>query len=259
MKRGRYLLLTLLLLLTSGYGNASDVLKVWCSGGLMPVLKTVVADWQQRSGINVEIEAAPSMGQTPQSVPQRLAHHQQADVLVMVEAGMRPLVAQGWIAAADSVALADSWIALAVPAGQTRPDNSTAQALRATLLHARRVAYSDSASGRYVSGELFRRLGIAQAMRAKSLQVPATPVGAIVAEGQADIGFQQLSELQAVRGIEVVGLLPASLQKATRYAAVIVRASRHQEAGRAFIRYLVSAKVAAVIREKGMDPLGVGH
>lgn len=259
MKKGLILFFLLVMMGIPGYACYAATLKIWCSGGLMPVLQQIAPDWQKRSGILLDIEAAPSMGTTPQSIPQRLAHHQRADVLVMVEDGMAPLVTQGKVAAEDKVALANSWIALAVPAGDPVPDISTARNLREVLLKSRRVAYSDSASGRYVSSHLYRKLGIENVMRAKSQRIPATPVGTILAERKADIGFQQLSELRAVKGITVVGLLPSSLQKATRYSAVVLKQSQQQAQGRAFIRYLASGDVARVIREKGMDPLAADY
>lgn len=259
MKKRLNLFLLLVVVGVPGYTCYAATLKIWCSGGLMPVLQQIAPDWQQRSGILLDIEAAPSMGGTPQSIPQRFAHHQHADVLMMVEDGMAPLIAQGRVDAKDKVALANSWIALAVPAGDPSPDISTARKLRNVLLKSQHVAYSDSASGRYVSSHLYRQLGIEKVMLAKSQMIPATPVGTIVAARKADIGFQQLSELRAVKGLTVVGLLPSSLQKATRYSAVVLKQSQQQALGRAFIRYLASGDVARVIREKGMDPLAVNY
>jgi len=235
----------------------SAELTVWCSGGLMPVVQQIAPGWQQRSGNTLHIEAAPSMGETPQSIPQRLAHGQHADVLVMVDDGIAPLAAKGWVREGDKTTLANSWIALAVPKGSPVPDISSVDRLRTVLLKAHRVAYSDSASGRYVSQQLFTRLGIAPQMAAKSRRVPAVPVGKIVANHQADVGFQQLSELKAVAGIIIAGLLPAEVQHTTLYSAIPLKTS--QPEARAFIDYLASAEVAKVIRAQGMDPLKHPH
>lgn len=245
-------LLALSLLLILPLTGQAQPLTVWCSGGMMPVLREALPDWQRHSDIQVKLEAAPSMGNTPQSVPQRLAHHQIADVLVMVDDGIAPLVTRGWVNTADKVTLAISWIALAVPGSAAVPDISSAEKLRRVLLRAQSVAYSDSASGIYVSQRLFRRLGIESVMLAKSRLIQASPVGREVASHRVSMGFQQYSELKAVSGLSVV-LLPAPLQKATRYSAVIVKA-RRSPAAREWVHFLQSPRVAQLIREKGMDP-----
>lgn len=255
MKKLTYWLFLLLIVCTAPL--YAQELTVWCSGGLMPVIQQVATRWEERSGIGLHIEAAPSMGDTPQSIPQRLAHRQHADVLVMVDAGIRPLAIRGWVDEHDKVALANSRIAVAVPAGDPVPDISSTDRLRSVLLRAGSVAYSDSASGLYVSQQLFQRLGIAPQMVAKSRMIQATPVGKIVAAHQVDIGFQQLSELQAVPGLTIVGLLPQEVQQITLYSAIPLKHSQSQS--RSFIRYLTSGEVADVIREEGMEPLNIKH
>ncbi|PIJ49307.1 hypothetical protein BL250_12045 [Erwinia sp. OLTSP20] len=256
-RKNRFIFLLLIpLMLFSAQSVARETtLIVFCSGGLMGVLEQLAPVWQQRTGVHLQLEAAPSMGNTPQSIPQRLAHHQPADVLVMVDAGIKPLVERKWVSINNRLPLANSYVALAIAAGKRKPDISTPDKLKAVLLQAHHVAYSDSASGRYVSEKLYKKLGIEKQMLAKSTMIPATPVGKIVASGKADVGFQQLSELQAVKGITVVGLLPGSLQKTTLYSAVPVDNSAHPSLARDFIHYLSSADVAGIIRQKGMSPI----
>ncbi|WP_078004704.1 substrate-binding domain-containing protein [Izhakiella australiensis] len=254
-RRFKYALTLVLMLFSSLSAARETTLTVFCSGGLMGVLQQLAPAWQQRSGVRLQIESAPSMGSTPQSIPQRLAHHQQADVLVMVDDGIKPLVEHKWVSLNNRVPLANSYVALAIPAGKKKPDISTPDKLKAVLLKAHHVAYSDSASGRYVSESLYKKLGIERQMAAKSEMIPATPVGKIVASGKADVGFQQLSELQVVKGITVVGLIPDSLQKTTLYSAIPLDNSAHPSQARDFIHYLSSAHVASIIRQKGMSPL----
>jgi molybdate transport system substrate-binding protein len=140
-------------------------------------------------------------------------------------------------------------------AGASKPDISSVDALRRALLAANSIAYSDSASGAYVSTELFKRLGIADQVAGKSRMMPAEPVGAVVPRGEAEIGFQQVSELKAIAGIDLVGPLPAELQKITIFSAGIVVGAREPDAARALIAFLASPTAAAAIRDSGLEPM----
>jgi molybdate transport system substrate-binding protein len=120
------------------------------------------------------------------------------------------------------------------------------------------VAYPDSASGVYVSTEMFGKLGIAEAMKDKARKIPATPVGKIVARGDAEIGFQQVSELKAVEGIDIVGPLPNELQKITVFSAGIASVSKEPDAGKALINFLASLAARAKLVKSGLDPMASG-
>jgi molybdate transport system substrate-binding protein len=145
-----------------------------------------------------------------------------------------------------------------VKAGAPKPDISSADTLKRALLAAKSVAYSDSASGVYVSSEMFKKLGIENEMKDKARMIPATPVGEIVAHGDAEIGFQQISELNPVKGIDIVGPLPADLQKITVFSAGIATASKEPEAGRALIKFLTSKDANAEIVKSGLEPIPPG-
>ena len=166
------------------------------------------------------------MGNTPEAIPARLRRGEAADVLIMVGYALGDLIAQGSVVADSRVDLARSAIAVAVRAGAPKPDIGSVDALRRALIAAQSIAYSDSASGIYVSTELFRRLGIAEQMRGKSRMIPAEPVAAAVARGEAEIGFQQMSELLPVPGIDIVGPLPPEVQKITLFSAGVVAGAR---------------------------------
>jgi molybdate transport system substrate-binding protein len=122
-------------------------------------------------------------------------------------------------------------------------------------LAAKSVAYSDSASGVYVSTEMFDKLGIADAMKDKAKKIPATPVGEIVAKGEAEIGFQQIAELRPVSGIDIVGPLPDGLQKITVFSAGIATGSKQPEAGKALIKFLASPAARDAIVKSGLEPI----
>jgi molybdate transport system substrate-binding protein len=142
-----------------------------------------------------------------------------------------------------------------VKAGAAKPDISSADAVRRTLIAAKTIAYSDSASGAYVGTEMFAKLGIAEEMKGKARKIPATPVGEIVARGDAEIGFQQVSELRPVSGIDIVGPLPDALQKITVFSAGIATVSTEPEAGRALIAFLASPAASDAIVKSGMEPI----
>jgi molybdate transport system substrate-binding protein len=150
-------------------------------------------------------------------------------------------------------------IGIAVKAGAPKPDISTSEAVKRALLAARSVAYSDSASGVYVSTEMFDKLGIASEMKDKAKMIPATPVGEIVAKGESELGLQQISELKPVKGIDILGPLPADLQKITVFSAGIATSSKEPEAAKALIKFLQTSPVAKeeMVRS-GLDPIPAG-
>jgi molybdate transport system substrate-binding protein len=196
------------------------------------------------------------MGDTRDAVPQRLARDEPIDVLIMVEYALDGLAQQGKVIANSRMGLARSGIGVVVKEGAPEPDISSADALRQALLNARSVAYSDSASGVYIQNEMFKRLGIEEQMKGKARKIPAEPVGAVVARGEAEIGFQQISELKPIHGITLVGPLPAELQKYTVFSAGIVTGSKEQDTARALIQFLAAPQAAPVVADSGMEPLG---
>ena len=150
---------------------------------------------------------------------------------------------------------AKSPIGVAVKSGAPKPDISSADALKRALLAAKSIAYSDSASGVYVSTEMFQRLGIADAMKDKARKIPAEPVAG-VARGEAEIGFQPISEMLPVPGVDIVGQLPPELQKITVFSAGIATVSKEPDAGKALIRFLALARRQRCDRQErhGADP-----
>lgn len=234
--------------------NNQPPLIIFCSGGLMSTLQSIAKQYKTTTGVQLIIKTAPSMGNTPQSIPSRLAKKESVDVLVLVSDALTPLEQKNWIDKKSIVHLADSYIALAVKKGHPIPDIKTVDGLKNTLLNAQSIAYSDSASGQYISSELFKKLGIEQQVANKAHMIPATPVGKIIASGKAEIGFQQYSELKPIKDITIVGLIPNEVQKITGYSAAIVSHSQNKQEAKAFIKYLSSDKVAKIIKEQGLTP-----
>jgi len=232
----------------------ADTLRVVSSGGFAPALRALAAQFELRSGLTLVLGGGPSMGQTPDAIPHRLERGEPWDVVVMVRDALDKQARAGRIDPASEVAVARSLVAAAVRAGAPRPDISTVEALKDTLLTARSIAYSDSASGVYLSEVLFERLGVTQAIAATAHRIAAEPVGQVVARGEVQLGFQQLSELQAVPGIDIVGLLPPAVQQVTEYAAGVVAGSSRAAAARDFIEFLASVEAAEAIRRTGLQP-----
>jgi molybdate transport system substrate-binding protein len=244
-------------LLLSGAASAAEV-RVMISGGLTAAYKALVPEFERATGHKVLTAYGPSMGTTTNAIPVRLDRGEPADVLIMVGYALDDLVKNGKAIADSKIDLVKSPIAVAVKSGTPKPDISTADAVKRAMLAAKTIAYSDSASGVYVSTEMFDKLGIKEAMEGKARKIPATPVGEIVARGDAEIGFQQMSELKPVEGIDIIGPLPDELQKITVFSAGIANVSKEQDAGKALIKFLASPAARAEIVKSGMDPIPAG-
>jgi molybdate transport system substrate-binding protein len=184
----------------------------------------------------------------------RLSRGEEIDVIIMAAPRLDDLIKEGKVRADGRADLARSNIAMAVKAGAPKPAISTLDALTKTLLAAKSIAVSDSDSGVYLSTELFQKLGIADRIAAKVVKIEATPVGETVALGRAEIGFQQISELLSVKGIEIVGPLPPGAQRVTSFAAGIPVTARNPVAAKRLIQWLASPAAYAAIHRSGLEP-----
>ena len=240
------------LVLFTGTADAAEV-HVMISGGLSAAYNALVPEFEKATGNKVVTAYGPSMGTTVNAIPTRLDRGEPADVLILVGYALDDLVKKG--KAVNRVDLVNSKIGVAVKAGSPKPDISTADAVKRALLAAKSVAYSDSASGVYISTEMFDKLGITADMKDKAKKIPATPVGEIVAKGEAELGFQQISELKPVQGIDIIGPLPDPLQKITVFSAGIATGSKEPEAGKALIKFLTSPAARDEIVKSGLEPI----
>jgi molybdate transport system substrate-binding protein len=234
---------------------AAAEVRVMISGGLTAAYSALVPEFERATGHKVLTAFGPSMGTTTNAIPVRLERGEPADVLIMVGYALGDLVKQGKVIADSRVDLVKSPIGIAVKSGAPKPDISSADSIKRALLAAKSIAYSDSASGVYVSTEMFAKLGIADEMKDKARKIPATPVGEIVAHGDAEIGFQQISELKPVAGIDIVGPLPDELQKITVFSAGIATVSKEPDAGKALIKFLASPAARDTLVKSGLDPI----
>lgn len=187
-------------------------------------------------------------------IMKRMAAGESFDLVIMASDGIERLIKDGKIAAGSRVDLVKSGIGIAVRKGAPKPDLSSTEALKRTLLAAKSVGYSTGPSGVYLEG-LFARLGIADAVKAKAKQVaPGVPVGTIVASGEAEIGFQQVSELLHVDGIDYLGPLPAEVQHITVFSAGLPAGAGQPDAAKALVKFLTAPAAAPVIKKNGLDP-----
>lgn len=230
-------------------------LHVMSSGGFTAAYKLLGPRFATSTGNTLDTTLGPSMGKSPEAIPNRLARGEPADVVIMVGYALDDLIRQGKVIPGSRVELADSRIGMAVRDGAPIPDISSVDALTETLLHAKFIAYSDSASGVYIERELFKRLGIEDQVKTKAKMVPKIPVASVVANSDYEVGFQQVSELLPVAGATFVGKIPESVQSVTRYAAGIPVGAQHPEEAKALLDYLAAPDAQAAVKSTGLDSI----
>ncbi|MDR5855233.1 substrate-binding domain-containing protein [Caballeronia sp. LZ062] len=228
-------------------------LDVMTSGGFTAAYQALGPEFTRETGNTLHTILGPSMGQSPEAIPNRLARGESADVVIMVGYALDGLIKDGKVMSGSRVELADSRIGMVVKAGARKPDISTVDALRQTLFNAKSIAYSDSASGVYIKNEMFRKLGIEERVAPKAHMIPRIPVASVVANGDYEVGFQQVAELLPVAGVEFVGKVPEDVQSVTRYAAGIPVGAKHPEEARDLLRFLASSAAQATVRKTGLD------
>jgi molybdate transport system substrate-binding protein len=245
-------------LLMAGSASAAD-LEVMISAGFYRVYAELGPSFERASGHRLITTRGPSMGDSPEAIPTRLARGESADVVILDGGAAEELVKRGMVRADSKIELARSLIGMVVRAGAAKPDIGSVEALRSTLLTAKSIAYSDSGSGTYLSTTLFPKLGIADQVAGKSRKVrgppSGEPVAAVVARGEAEIGFQQVAELIHVPGVSFVSTIPAAVQPPTFFSAALTTTAQQPEAANALIRFLTSPAAAPVILKAGLTPI----
>ena len=241
------------LLMTAAAARAAAI-KVVTSGAFTAAYLELVPVFETATHDHLVTEFGPSMGTTHNAIPIRLERGEAIDVVIMAGPALADLIERGKVKAGSRVDLVQSKIGMAVKAGALKPDISTIDALKRTLLEAKSIAYSDSASGVYLSTELFPKLGVAEKIKDKTRKIEADPVGGVVAKGEVEIGFQQISELRPVKGIEIVGELPPGAQRVTVFAAGVPLTATNPEAAKRLIEWLASPAAYPAIKKSGLEP-----
>ncbi|MBP5947593.1 MULTISPECIES: substrate-binding domain-containing protein [unclassified Pseudomonas] len=242
----------LALLAFSALAHAEQV-NVMTSGGFTAAYKILGPKFATATGNTLDTQFGPSMGKAPEAIPNRLARGEHADVVIMVGYALDELIKQGKVDPASRVELADSRIGMVVRAGAPKPDISNVESLKKTLLDAQSVAYSDSASGVYIEQQLFKKLGIEDQLKPKAKMIAKIPVGSVVATGDYQLGFQQVSELLPVPGVSFVAKIPESVQSVTRFAAGIPVNAQHPVEAKALLAYLAAPAAQADVQATGLD------
>ena len=231
-------------------------IRVITSGAFTEAYKQLVPLYEAATGDKVISSFGASIGNAPDSIPTRLSRGEQFDLVILSEGGLAALVKTGKVVPGSRMDLARSQIGVAVRKGTPKPDISTVAALKQTLLDAKSIAYSASASGTYLSSELFPKLGVTHRTDVTAKRIFSERVGAVVARGDAELGFQQVSELIYFKELDFVGTLPDEVQQTIFFSAGLVEGAAQAERARQLARFLSSAAVAEIVRATGLDPVG---
>lgn len=223
-------------------------IKVMLSAAFKEAYLELVPQFERATGHKVS-----SLWVASVQIMKRLKGGETVDLVILSRASLDELVDFGMVAPGDRYDLAKSGVGAAVRAGAPRPDLSSGEALKRAVLAAKSIVYSTGPSGIYLAG-LFERMGIAGELKAKVRQVQGEPAGTVVARGEAEIGFQQMSELLPVPGIDIVGPLPADVQEITVFSAGVHVDAKAREAAMALVRFFTAPAAAPIIRKKGMEP-----
>lgn len=215
------------------------------------LLAELCADYTRAQGVEVAIESVGGV-----DAAKRVLAGEVFDVVVLAADAIDKLRDAGRLLEDSIVALVDSDVAVAVPAGAPHPDIGSEDALKQAVLAAPTLGYSTGPSGVQLA-RLFERWGIARTIAPRIVTAPpGVPVGALVARGEVALGFQQLSELMNLQGIDVLGMLPEAVRIVTTFSAGVAAASTQPDAARALLSFLASPETAAAKRRHGMQPAG---
>ncbi|HZP79211.1 MAG TPA: substrate-binding domain-containing protein [Pseudolabrys sp.] len=246
-------LLSLSLLAGSGAARADEI-KVMASVALKSTLDDLAAKFEKSGGGKVTMVYGLAA-----QLKQRVADGEADDVAVLIRPMMDDLLKQGKLAAGSLTNVGGTPVAIAIRAGAPKPDISTVDALKRTLLAAKSISYSDPAKGG-ASGVYFAKvvdqLGLTEQLKAKTILVPGAQAPERVAAGEAELGVAQGSEIIPVAGAQLLGPLPGNLGSVTLFTAGIAAVSKAPETAKAFIKFITGPEVAPVLKAKGFQPGG---
>ena len=235
--------------------STTDEIRIMTSGAFTAAYLELVPRLESLSGKKL-ITAATSIGTGENSIPNRLRRGETVDIVIVADGVLAGFIEEGLIDADTYTPLARSSIGMAVRAGAPKPDISTVEALKRTLSEAKSIAYSASVSGEYLTTELVQRLGIAEQVLSKCRRIEGGErVGAVIARGEAEIGFQQMSELLPVSGIDHVTPLPPEVQKVSVFSGGVAASTSDPAAARAVLKFLASSDAAGAIAKSGLEPI----
>ncbi|MEI7569784.1 MAG: substrate-binding domain-containing protein [Alcaligenaceae bacterium] len=230
-------------------------IHVITSGAFATAFEELAPLYEKQSSHTVKISYGSSMGAAPDAIPARLSRNEKFDILILAGPALDGFIKKGAVADGTRVDLANSTIGAVVKKGAPKPDISTVAALKTALLQAKSIAYSASASGTYLSTELFVKLGVAEQLKDTAKKIYSERVGSVVARGDAELGFQQVSELLSIPGLDYLGEIPAEVQQTVPFSAGITTTTQQIKAAKELIEFLASEKAAPIIKKTGMNPI----
>ena len=235
-------------LLFAGAATAAEI-KVLSSNAIKETYLELVPGFERATEHKVATIWAGTV-----EIMKRMQAGETFDLIIMAGPSLDELVKLGKIVPGSRVDLVRSGVGVAVRAGAPKPDISSSDAVKKALLAARSIGFSTGPSGVYLAG-LFQRMGIADEIKPKLKQVPpGVPVGTIIASGEAEIGFQQMSELIHVAGIDYLGPLPADIQRITVFSGGIHTGAKQADAAKALVKFLTAPAAVPVIKKHGLEP-----
>jgi molybdate transport system substrate-binding protein len=235
-------------LLLSSLAGAAEI-KVLSTQATEEAYRELVPQFEKAAGHKVTTVFTGTL-----DANKRLAAGEVYDLLIMSGPSIDEHIKSGKVAAGSRVDLAKSGVGVGVKVGAPKPDVSSTEAVKKTLLAAKSIGYSTGPSGNYVIG-LFQRLGIADEIKSKLKQTPTGVfVGSIIASGEAEIGFQQVSELSHFAGVDYVGPLPADIQQYTMFSSGLIAGTKEAEAAKALVKFITSPAAAIAFKKRGMEP-----
>jgi molybdate transport system substrate-binding protein len=224
-------------------------MEVLCTNGVKSVMLDLIPAFERERGVKIAV----SWGST-QALLKDLQSGARGDLAVLTDEAIDALMEHGKVNAGSRVDLARSGIGVAVRKGAKRPDIASPEALKRALLAAKAVAHSKTGLSGIYFPTVLARLGIADEMKGKIVIPDAgTPVGELVAKGDAELGIQQISELLPVAGVEIVGPLPQPLQKITTFSGGVLTAAKEPSLATALLKF-VAAQSPRLLKEKGLEP-----
>ena len=237
----------------SAAGAGAAEIKVFSTVGVKSVLEELIPKFEKQSGHKLTVTWS-----TAALLAKRVAAGEQADALILIKSNIESLSKEGKIAPGTATLFAQSIFAVGVKAGAPKPDISSADALKKTLLAAKAISYSDpatgGASGVYIAKQI-ERMGITDQMKGKTKHPPSGGLsGTLLISGEADIAINSKPELLSVPGVEVVGPLPGDMAFTVIYDAAVQSGAAQAEAAKALMKFLVSPEAQAVFKAKGFDP-----
>jgi molybdate transport system substrate-binding protein len=223
-------------------------MRVLCTNGLKTVMLDLAPAFERTSGTKLVITWGSTNG-----LMKELETGASGDLAILTAETIDDLIKRGKVVAGSRIDLARSGIGIAVRKGARKPDIGTPDALKHSLLAAKSVAHSKTGLSGIYFPTVLARLGIADAMKSKIVMPePGNPVGEVVAKGDAEIGVQQISELLPVAGIDIVGPLPAELQKITTFSAGLLAGAKDPDTAKALVKF-VAAESPPLLKAKGLE------